>query len=166
MTTVGFSRLMPFGGGLFLLLAIGACSEPTTKEYFCETYLQQGQSQFYKQQIVQLNNQSICLLDNVDTPVCGKFNQVILTPWRSLDSKRQVRETIEAKSSKDMVSIDINQETKSIETGQPPQDSKQMSTHYEFQKKSASLTMTTDEIAEPTVFSCKPWAKRAWWQVY
>lgn len=143
-----------------------ACTEPPIKEYFCEAYVREGESQFYQQQIVQMKNEELCVLGRSDQPVCAFANQDTSTPWRAQGTRTQTREITRLKLNKNTMSMDIEQESRSADEAQPVNPTAVVSIHYEFQKTAGTLIQSTQGAAQPTVYACKPWAKRAWWQVY
>lgn len=156
-------KLLPL---TLICLALAACSKPSVKEYFCEAYVPEGQSRYYKQQVVQLSNESFCLLGVIDLPVCAKHNQSTFTPWRTLNNKMEVREAIQVKLGKDLAVMDIDQETRPTGAAQASPEPMNLAMHYEFQRRAGMLTLTSKETTEPQDFACKPWTKRAWWQIY
>lgn len=151
---------------LLSLTGLIACTEAPIKEYFCEAYPREGESQFYLQQIVQIKNDELCVLGSNDQAVCAVANQDTSTPWRAQGTQTQVREHTKLQLSKDTMSMDIEQESRSVDAAQSGSPADVVSIHYEFQKRAGTLTQSTPEAAQPTVYACKPWAKRAWWQVY
>ena len=149
-----------------LLVGLTACTEAPIKEYFCEAYPQEGESRLYKQQIVQLKNDGFCVLGNNNEPLCALTTQYTTTPWRLEDGGAQVREVTKLKVSKDAMKMDVEKEWRTTEAVQTENQSTHVSMRYEFQKREGTLTLSNQEATAATVYACKPWAKRAWWQVY
>lgn len=153
-------------GLLLSLTGLMACTEAPIKEYFCETSPREGESQFYQQQIFQVQNDGFCVLGSSNQPVCAVANQSTSTPWRLQDADTQVREITKLKISKDTLSMDVEQESRTTQAAPAENQSNVVSVHYEFQKRTGTLTQSTQEASPITVYACKPWTKRAWWQIY
>lgn len=147
-------------------VSLSACGEKTAQEYFCETSPEQAAAQAYRQQIVILTKDSFCLQGNADLLQCAKPNQAQVSPWQTQDTQSQRREIIKVKMSKDVVLLDLQKETRTAPIAQTPAETTTTNARYEFQKKDKTLIVTSQENEMPVVFTCKPWVKRAWWQIY
>jgi len=166
VTTVGSDRFLKLLHAICILGLLSACTEEPLKEFFCEAYPQEGESLLYKQQIVQLGNDSMCLLGATDAPLCGIQNQNATTPWHSQDSKTELRETLNVKMGKDLATMEIDQESRLTDKTQANIETIHVSMLYEFQRRAGTLILTVGEGHPPTVYACKPWTKRAWWKIY
>lgn len=148
------------------LAGLVACTQAPVNDYFCEAYSQESGAQFYKQQIVQLKNDRFCIWGRHDAPLCVEPNQDTSTPWRAQGKHTQVREWAKLKAAKDTWVMEVEQASRSADDAQNTNETTRSTMRYEFHQKNTTLTWTTDETTPPTVYTCKPWVKRAWWQIY
>ena len=166
VTTVGSDPLLKLLYASCFVCLLSACTEAPLKEYFCEAYPQEGESLIYKQQIVQLGNDSMCLLGATDLHLCGIHNQNATTPWHLQDSQTEFRETLNVKLNKDWATMAIDQESRLADKAQGNTETTHVYMLYEFQKRAGTLNLTIGQGNQPTVYTCKPWTKRAWWHIY
>ncbi|MEY4676095.1 MAG: hypothetical protein RLZZ470_602 [Pseudomonadota bacterium] len=148
------------------LLQLSACSDQPLQELFCETNAQQGQARVYKQQIVTLSPDSLCLLSNQDVLRCASSQESTQSAWSVRDDQTQTRELTSVKMGKDVVLMQVQEEIQTASNSQAPPETAHQLITYEFHKKNQTLTVTAHDDTSPVVFVCKPWVRRAWWQLY
>jgi hypothetical protein len=150
---------------LCLLLA---CSPPSGKEFFCESYSQESTMNRYKQQIVRLSEQEICVAWPIDTPQCAKAGEPSMTLWlQGTDATKQMRGHLQATFSPQQVTLDLlpfvrDKGDISIGLAYPTEQ-----LQFIFRLSDESLQLTSGQSEEKTIsFVCKPWEKQKWWSVY
>ena len=155
----------------FLCLALCfllACSPPSGKEFFCESYSQESTINVYKQQIVRLTEQEICVAWPIDAPQCAKAGEPTMTKWlEGTDAAQQMRARLQATFSPQQVSLDILpfvREKGSLSDGvAAPTEQMQ----FIFRPSDESLQLSSGELGQKTIsFGCKPWVKQKWWAIY
>lgn len=145
-----------------------ACSPPSAKEFFCESYSQESTINRYKQQMVRLSEQEICVVWPIDTPQCAKAGEPSMTLWlQGSDVTKQMRAQLQATFSAQQVSLDIVpfvREMGDVSSG-IASPSEQM--QFVFNPADASLQMSSGRSEQKTIsFVCKPWVKQKWWSIY
>jgi hypothetical protein len=149
-----------------LVFAGTACTQAPVKEFFCESTDPKGGIHFYKQQVVQLSNQQMCVLWPMDTPVCVQANKPLKTAWQDnpeLQTKHQ--ETLELRLSKESAVLQISQSQQSINATSANEIPVSPLVRFEFKKRAEVLMVYTSAVdKDAREFACQPWAKRAWWQ--
>jgi hypothetical protein len=145
-----------------------ACSGSTDEEYFCESYAQESMTNVYKQQIVRLNANEMCVVWPIDTSHCAQFAKPTLTPWlEGSMATKEVRGHMQAVRSSTQVVVDIlpfvrNQGSQGNGVAKPTE---QLQFVFRLNDKSLQLTpaLQTQRAIE---FVCKPWVKQKWWAIY
>ena len=155
----------------FLCLALCfllACSPPSGKEFFCESYSQESSINRYKQQIVRLSEQEICVVWPIDTPQCAKAGEPSITMWlQGTDAKMQMRAQLQATFSAQQVSLDIFPFVREMGDVSDGLASPAEQLQFIFRPADASLQMSSGQSEQKTFsFICKPWEKQKWWSVY
>jgi hypothetical protein len=156
---------------IFLCLALCfllACSPPSGKEYFCESYSQESTINRYKQQIVLLGEQDICVAWPLDTLQCAKAGEPRMTLWlQGTDATKQMRAQLQATFSAEQVSLDIVPFVREMGDVSNGIASPTEQLQFIFRLSDASLQMSSDQSEQKTIsFVCKPWEKQKWWSVY
>ena len=155
----------------FLCLAMCmllACSQPADKEFFCENYSQESTINVYKQQIVRLTQQEICVAWPIDAPQCAKAGEPTMTEWlEGTDATQQMRASLQATFSPQQVSLDIFpfvREKGNLSDGvAAPTEQMQ----FIFRPSDESLQLSFGELGQKTIsFGCRPWVKQKWWAIY
>jgi len=150
---------------MYLLLA---CSQPTGKEFFCENYSQGSTINVYRQQIVRLTEQEICVAWPIDALQCAKVGEPTMTKWlEGTDTTQQMRARLHATFSPQQVSLDVFpfvREKGNLSDGvAAPTEQMQ----FIFRPSDESLQLSFGELGQKTIsFGCKPWVKQKWWSVY
>jgi len=145
-----------------------ACSKPTGKEFFCENYSQDSTVNLYRQQVVRLSDQEICVVWPLDTLQCAKAGEVSMSLWlQGTDATKQTRAQLQATFSAQQVNLDIVpfvREKGDISNGlASPTEQLQ----FIFRPTDASLQMSSGQSEQKTIsFDCKPWDKQKWWAIY
>jgi hypothetical protein len=145
-----------------------ACSKPTGKEFFCENYSQDSTVNLYRQQVVRLSDQEICVVWPLDTLQCAKAGEVSMSLWlQGTDATKQTRAQLQATFSAQQVNLDIVpfvREKGDISNGlASPTEQLQ----FIFRPTDASLQMSSGQSEQkPISFACKPWDKQKWWAIY
>ena len=155
----------------FLCLALCfllACSPPSGKEFFCESYSQESTMNSYKQQIVRLSEQEICVAWPIDTPQCAKAGEPSMTLWlQGTDATKQMRAQVQATFSAQQVSLDIFPFVREMGDVSNGVASLTEQLQFIFRPADASLQMSSGQSEGKTIsFVCKPWEKQKWWSVY
>ncbi len=123
----------------------------------------------YKQQIVRLGEQEICVLWPVDSSQCATPNQPTMTQWLNLKeaSNQQVRGHLQASFSLNQATLDILpfvREKGNLTNGEAV-PIEQM--HFVFRPSDGILQLTSGNTDSQTIeFVCKPWVKQKWWDIY
>lgn len=123
----------------------------------------------YKQQIVRLGEQEICVLWSVDSSQCATPNQPTMTQWLNLKeaSNQQVRGHLQASFSLNQATLDILpfvREKGNLTNGEAV-PIEQM--HFVFRPSDGILQLTSGNTDSQTIeFVCKPWVKQKWWDIY
>ena len=145
-----------------------ACSKPTGKEYFCENYSQDSTVNLYRQQVVRLSKQEICVVWPLDTLQCAKSGELGMTKWvEGTDAAKQMRGHLQATFSPEQVTLDLLpfvRDTGDVSNGvASPAEQLQ----FIFRLSDASLQMSSGQSEQKTIsFACKPWEKQKWWSIY
>ena len=151
---------------LLMLTLISACGDASVKEFFCESYAEEGSSHYYKQQVVRTSKEQLCVLWPSDALHCANAGTPMTSAWHDLDGQ-QVRETTSLKWTKDGGVMTIEQEKKTPVDQPSTSEPSAPLLVFEFQKRASGLTVTSgNEHLQPVVYTCKPWTKQAWWQLY
>jgi hypothetical protein len=156
---------------IFLCLALCfllACSPPSGREYFCESYSQESTISRYKQQIVRLSEQDICVAWPIDTPQCAKAGEPSMTLWlQGTDATKQMRAQLQATFSAQQVSLDIVPFVRDMGDVSNGVASPTEQLQFIFRPADASLQMSSGQSEQKTIsFVCKPWEKQKWWSIY
>lgn len=122
----------------------------------------------YKQQIVRLNRNEMCVVWPIDASHCAQFNKPTLTPWlEGSMATKEVRGHMQAVRTSGQVVLDIlpfvrNQGSQSNGIAKPTE---QLQFVFRLNDKSLQLTpaLQTQRAIE---FVCKPWVKQKWWDIY
>ena len=156
---------------IFLLtvtFAMFGCTQDSMKEFFCESTDNAGGVNFYKQQVVQLSDRQMCILWPSNTPICVQTNKPLQTTWQeNQQTQFKHQEKLELEIIRESAIVQILQSQKSMTS--PTANASPFSplVKYEFKKKPEVLTVFTSAVdKDPRIFSCKPWVKREWWQIY
>ena len=149
--------------------SLTACNPPKGQEFFCESYAQESMTNVYKQQIVRLAEQEMCVLWPVDSSQCATPSQPTMTQWRDLKeaSNQQVRGHLQASFSLNQATLDILpfvREKGNLTNGEAV-PTEQM--HFVFRPSDGILQLTAGNTDSQTIeFVCKPWVKQKWWDIY
>lgn len=150
-----------------LIAASAACTEAPVKEFFCESTDPKGGIHFYKQQVVQLGYQQMCVLWPRDQPVCVQANKPLKTAWQdSPESQTKHQEILELRLSKESAVLQILQSQQPLYASSSNVIPFSPLMRFEFKKRAEVLTVYTSAVdKEAREFACQPWAKRSWWQL-
>ena len=155
----------------FLCLALCfllACSPPSGKEFFCESYSQESTIDRYKQQIVRLGEQDICVAWPIDTPQCAKAGEPSMTLWlQGTDASKQMRAQLQATFSAEQIILDIVPFVRDMGDVSNGVASPTEQLQFIFRPSDASLQMFSGQSEKKVIsFVCKPWEKQKWWSIY
>jgi hypothetical protein len=145
-----------------------ACSPPSGKEFFCESYSQESTINRYKQQIVRLSEQEICVVWLIDTPQCAKAGEPRMTLWlQGSDATKQMRAQLQATFSAQQVSLDMVPFVREMGDISDGIASPTEQLQFIFRLSDASLQMSAGQSEQKTIsFVCKHWVKQQWWSIY
>jgi hypothetical protein len=145
-----------------------ACSPPSGEEFFCESYSQESTINRYKQQIVRLSQQEICVAWPIDTTQCAKAGEPRMTVWlQGTDATKQMRAQLQATFSAEQVRLDIVPFVRDMGDASNGVASPADQLQFIFRLSDASLQMSSGQSEQKTIsFVCKPWEKQKWWSVY
>jgi hypothetical protein len=151
-----------------LVLFLSACTVSDNREFFCESYMQESLSNVYKQQVIQLGKQQLCVIWPVDAAVCGVSGKPVITAWfDARSSQRQTRGHLQTDFSANQVSMDILpfvRDKGDVSNGQPVPNEQ---LHFVFRPSSGILLLTPGNQDSQTLeYVCKPWVKQRWWAIY
>ncbi len=155
----------------FLCLALCfllACSPPSGQEFFCESYSQESTINRYKQQVVRLSEQEICVAWPIDNPQCAKAGEPSMTLWlQGADATKQMRAQLQGTFSAQQVSLDIVPFVRDMGDVSNGVASLTEQLQFIFRPADASLQMSFGQSEQKTIsFVCKPWVKQKWWSIY
>lgn len=151
-----------------MLISVAACMDAPVKEYFCESTDNGGGVNFYKQQIVRLNEKQMCLLWPSDALICLSANQTMSTPWQ-VDEDKGIKhqESLNLRINRESALVEIMQKQSPLTSETADEKPLSPLLRYEFKKRAEVLTLLTSAVdKDPRVFACKPWVKRPWWSLY
>jgi hypothetical protein len=145
-----------------------ACSPPSGKEFFCESYSQESTINRYKQQVVRLSEHEVCVAWPIDTPQCAKAGEPSMTLWlQGKDATKQMRAQLQATFSVQQVSLDIVPFVRDMGDVSNGVASLTEQLQFIFRPADASLQMSFGQSEQKTIsFVCKPWVKQKWWSIY
>ena len=165
----GFDMVTKSGFIAFIFVFfLSACTSSDTQEFFCESYAQENLSNVYKQQIIRLGKQQLCVTWPVDASVCGVAGKPVLTAWFD-DRTRlgQIRGHLQTDFSSKQVSLDIlpfARDKGDASSGLPVPNAQ---LHFVFRPSEGSLLLTPgNQDSQTSEFVCKPWIKQRWWGIY
>ena len=122
----------------------------------------------YKQQIVRLNRNEMCVVWPIDASHCAQFNKPTLTPWlEGSIATKEVRGHMQAVRTSGQVVLDIlpfvrNQGSQSNGIAKPTEQ-----LQFVFLVDNKSLKITPAQQTQRAIeFVCKPWVKQKWWDIY
>lgn len=122
----------------------------------------------YKQQIVRLNRNEMCVVWPIDASHCAQFNKPTLTPWlEGSMATKEVRGHMQAVRTSGQVVLDIlpfvrNQGSQSNGIAKPTEQ-----LQFVFLVDNKSLKITPAQQTQRAIeFVCKPWVKQKWWDIY
>ena len=151
---------------LLMITFLCACSDQVEKEYFCESYAEEGSSQYYKQQVVQTSKAQFCVLWPSDALHCANPSTPTTNDWHDVNGEL-VREITSMRWTKGGAVLTIDRQAKPAPGKQLQTEASTPLLSFEFQKRAAVLTVSPQhEAAQAVVYSCKSWIKQAWWQLY